>query len=62
MRFKCPGCGEEMAISGREEASCFPFCGPRCRMADLDRWFTEDYKVPGDPVDGMPTDALNEEP
>jgi hypothetical protein len=31
-------------------------------MADLDRWFTEDYKFPGDPVDGMPPDVSIEGP
>jgi endogenous inhibitor of DNA gyrase (YacG/DUF329 family) len=23
----------------------FPFCSERCRMADLGRWFAEDYRV-----------------
>jgi uncharacterized protein len=23
-----------------------PFCSERCRMADLGRWLTEDYRVP----------------
>ena len=62
MRFNCPGCREEVVVSRREEAPHFPFCGPRCRMADLDRWFTEDYQVPGDPVDGMPPDGVIEGP
>jgi uncharacterized protein len=25
-----------------------PFCSERCRMADLGRWLTEGYRVPGD--------------
>ena len=62
MRIQCPGCGIEMNVSRREDAPDFPFCGPRCRMADLDRWFTEDYKVAGDPVDGMPPDVSIEGP
>lgn len=24
-----------------------PFCSLRCRMADLGRWLSEDYRVPG---------------
>jgi len=24
-----------------------PFCSERCRMADLGRWLSEDYRVPG---------------
>lgn len=23
----------------------FPFCSKRCRMADLGRWFSGDYKI-----------------
>ena len=25
-----------------------PFCSERCRMADLGRWLSEDYRVPGE--------------
>jgi endogenous inhibitor of DNA gyrase (YacG/DUF329 family) len=25
-----------------------PFCSERCKMADLGRWLSEDYRVPGD--------------
>jgi endogenous inhibitor of DNA gyrase (YacG/DUF329 family) len=25
-----------------------PFCGERCKLADLGRWLSEDYRVPGD--------------
>jgi len=28
-----------------------PFCSRRCRMIDLDRWFSGDYRVPGPPAD-----------
>ena len=61
MRFSCPGCGEEVIVEKREQAPDFPFCRPRCRMADLDRWFTEDYRVPGEPVHGLPGEDLIEE-
>jgi endogenous inhibitor of DNA gyrase (YacG/DUF329 family) len=33
-----------------------PFCSDRCRMADLGRWLSEDYRIPGDPLDA-PEDA-----
>jgi uncharacterized protein len=23
-----------------------PFCGERCKLADLGRWLSEDYRVP----------------
>jgi uncharacterized protein len=25
-----------------------PFCSERCKMADLGRWLSEDYRVPDD--------------
>jgi endogenous inhibitor of DNA gyrase (YacG/DUF329 family) len=25
-----------------------PFCGERCKLADLGRWLSEGYRVPGD--------------
>lgn len=28
-----------------------PFCSKRCADADLGKWFSGDYAVPGDPVD-----------
>jgi endogenous inhibitor of DNA gyrase (YacG/DUF329 family) len=28
-----------------------PFCSERCRMADLGRWLSEDYRVPDDSPD-----------
>jgi endogenous inhibitor of DNA gyrase (YacG/DUF329 family) len=27
-----------------------PFCSERCKMADLGRWLSGDYRVPGEPV------------
>ena len=27
-----------------------PFCSERCKMADLGRWFAEDYRVAAEPV------------
>ena len=38
----CPTCGKEIG----ESTTTFPFCSERCRMADLSRWFTEDYRIP----------------
>jgi endogenous inhibitor of DNA gyrase (YacG/DUF329 family) len=33
-----------------------PFCSDRCRLADLGRWLSEDYRVPGAEADA----ALND--
>ena len=27
-----------------------PFCSERCKMADLGRWLSGDYRVAGDPL------------
>jgi endogenous inhibitor of DNA gyrase (YacG/DUF329 family) len=27
-----------------------PFCSERCKLADLGRWLSEDYRVAGEPA------------
>jgi endogenous inhibitor of DNA gyrase (YacG/DUF329 family) len=27
-----------------------PFCSERCKMADLGRWLSGEYRIPGEPV------------
>ncbi len=31
--------------SDAEMEKSFPFCSVRCKMADLDRWFSGDYRI-----------------
>lgn len=50
LRARCPTCGEEVTAKDLGSAPHFPFCNRRCRMADLDRWFTEEYRVPGEAI------------
>ncbi len=42
-----------------------PFCSERCKMADLGRWLTGAYQVPGQPASETdrldPADALDDE-
>jgi uncharacterized protein len=33
-----------------------PFCSERCKMADLGRWLSEDYRVPEEPADTPPAE------
>jgi len=35
-----------------------PFCSERCKLTDLGRWFSGDYRIPGTPV---PTDEEDAE-
>jgi endogenous inhibitor of DNA gyrase (YacG/DUF329 family) len=45
----CPICG----LPARTDPSNpdRPFCSRTCRLVDLDRWLSGDYRVPGPPVD-----------
>jgi endogenous inhibitor of DNA gyrase (YacG/DUF329 family) len=37
---KCPICGKPSVPEFR------PFCSARCKQVDLNRWFSESYRVP----------------
>jgi len=39
----CPICGKPADAAQR------PFCSPRCRQIDLNRWLSEVYRVPAPP-------------
>jgi len=48
-RGRCPICGRPPSAEAR------PFCSPRCRDVDLNRWLTGSYVVPGrEDDDGEP--------
>lgn len=38
----CPICRRAVPA----DTKSFPFCSPRCRDVDLNRWLTESYPVP----------------
>jgi endogenous inhibitor of DNA gyrase (YacG/DUF329 family) len=39
-----------------------PFCSERCKMADLGRWLSEEYRVPDDsPPADEPADPPDDE-
>jgi endogenous inhibitor of DNA gyrase (YacG/DUF329 family) len=44
-RRACPECGRP---SVRES---YPFCSPRCKSIDLNRWLSGAYVIPGEPAD-----------
>ncbi len=48
---KCPICKKETAW--RDDNPFRPFCSERCRLIDLGKWASEEYRVPGEerPVD-----------
>lgn len=47
--YLCAICRRETVYEGRLPAH-YPFCGERCRMADLGRWFRESYTIDRDPT------------
>jgi endogenous inhibitor of DNA gyrase (YacG/DUF329 family) len=42
---KCPICGKPA------QEPTLPFCSPRCRDVDLNRWFSGSYVIPGSDSD-----------
>ena len=42
---QCPNCGKPSVPEFR------PFCSARCKQVDLNRWFSESYRVPARSVD-----------
>ncbi len=40
-RRKCPECGRP------SDRATFPFCSPRCKAVDLNRWLSGAYVIPG---------------
>lgn len=46
--MSCPICGKPAAGGYR------PFCSRRCADLDLARWLRGDYRIPGEPAEGIP--------
>lgn len=47
----CPICGQP------SERSVYPFCSPRCKDIDLNRWLTGAYAIPVVEEDGGSADG-----
>lgn len=43
----CRHCGKALTgvLAAYATNPAFPFCSKRCRMADLDKWFTGSYSI-----------------
>ena len=55
---RCPTC---RGPSTRETAGkVFPFCCARCWAIDLGKWLGEDYRVPDEAPDGVPSAPTHE--
>lgn len=45
--MKCPTCNKRVEWVDNPFR---PFCSERCKLIDLGRWVSEEYRVPGKPV------------
>lgn len=43
-KVRCPICDAAMPGNWADYPE-YPFCSPRCKLIDLGRWLSEDYKV-----------------
>jgi len=41
-KVKCPNCGKESLWEGNPFR---PFCSEKCKMSDLYRWLSEEYRL-----------------
>lgn len=54
--IRCPTCGKPVDF----DAPHFPFCGERCKLVDLGKWFNQEYAIPAEEdqgEEGTPPDA-----
>ena len=54
---KCPTCSKQVEW---QDNPFRPFCSERCKLLDLGKWVSEEYRVPGKAVSEEPV-ADNEE-
>jgi uncharacterized protein len=54
--MRCRHCKKEIPDG---HTDFLPFCSQRCRVIDLGKWASGEYKIPGDPV--FDQDLLEEE-
>jgi endogenous inhibitor of DNA gyrase (YacG/DUF329 family) len=47
-KIKCPVCKKETTW---DDNTFRPFCSERCRLIDLGKWASEEYRIPGEKKD-----------
>ncbi|HEX9425908.1 MAG TPA: DNA gyrase inhibitor YacG [Pyrinomonadaceae bacterium] len=50
---KCPACNKPVHW---QDNRFRPFCSERCKLIDLSKWVSEEYRVPGKPVANEPAE------
>jgi uncharacterized protein len=54
MRIDCPTC-KRVIVDAPEDHPPRPFCSARCKLADLDNWLSETYRI-SSPISGSGAD------
>lgn len=53
MKKTCPVCGKKIPSHKGEKNiknPWRPFCSERCKLIDLGRWASEEYRIPGEKI------------
>ncbi len=58
MKIICPVCKN---ITTWEENPFRPFCTERCKLIDLGAWASDEYRIPGKPLDEIDKESQDEE-
>jgi len=58
MQIVCPVCKNKTTW---EENSWKPFCSERCKLIDLGKWFSEEYRIEGKETMSKEQNAESEE-
>jgi endogenous inhibitor of DNA gyrase (YacG/DUF329 family) len=51
---RCRVCGTPLSNG---KAALGPFCSERCKMQDLSKWFSENYRIASTPTNGVDEEA-----
>lgn len=57
MQITCPICKKKTTW---EENPWRPFCSERCKLIDLGKWISEEYRVPGEKTEGKEEEEKKE--
>jgi len=57
--MKCPTCSKQVDW---QDNPFRPFCSERCKLVDLSKWVSEEYRVPGRPVPAEPLEDEEDHP
>ena len=58
---RCRTCGKAIRKAGGRKGAFYPFCSERCRLVDLGRWFSGDYRIPGEALARGSEEGVGEE-